>query len=229
MKNICQAFSFLFFALLLMNCTRNPPEIQGKLWQLNVFNDIERDIVYERLSFFIRAYDEDGFDDIDKIFIVNDNKELFWEVSHTLWYEANWEGETWIGSNSIFMNDFSNFPRGEYRIILQDIGGESVESYFLLDSVEMEYIEIKFPEPEVKDEIINIAGEAEVYSLWIYDRKWDLISTPQQVTKNGFSIKSIIYRYKELSKGFYYYIYVFANSLNRGLLSGPYFYYLRAN
>ncbi|GAH50406.1 unnamed protein product [marine sediment metagenome] len=114
-----------------MGCTGKPPEIMRVFRQINLINDREQNIIYQSLSLFVQASDPDGFEDIEEIYIINDSEELFWRIDSESWIKTDSGDEIWIGSNSICMPDGSPLLKGEYRILLQDIGGDTAEQSFV--------------------------------------------------------------------------------------------------
>jgi hypothetical protein len=187
-------------------------------------NNTETKEVFERLSFFVHADDADGTDDLEKIYLIHDSKELFWEINEETWNQSTVNGEFWIGSNGIQMHDLSGIPEGNYRIILQDMGGEYAERNFLLKRPDIKKSTIIFPKPEIKDNRLYVTGKSLVYSLWIYDRKWKHVLPTYEINEDGFDLQRVMNRKKELNQGFYYYLYIFDSAIKRGLLTGPYFF-----
>lgn len=225
MKRFIQlpALTFLFFFLIL-SCSRKAPEIYEHFWQLNIINDTETNRVYEKLSFFINVNDDDGFEDIEKVYLIHDKEELYWELNPQTWHNANIHGETWIGTNGVRMQNYADIPGGEYRIVLEDISGEYDEETFLLTRPEMEKSKIIFPKPVIKDYKLFVIGDSPVYSLWVYDKKWNFIQPHFEVKQEGFEYQRILARRQELGAGFYYYLYIYDNSIKRGIISGPFSY-----
>jgi hypothetical protein len=221
MRSACIAFIILL--LLFTGCTRKPPEIHQIFWQLTICKNVESSGTYEQLSLFVSAGDPDGIEDLEKIYLLNDKEELYWEINSGSWHKAEVHGETWIGSNTLIMYDRSPFPEGDYRIMLQDIGGEYVEKVFSLNVPNIKK-KIKFPEPVIKDSILRIRGESPFYSLWVYDKKGTFLTPPVEVREEGIEIRKITTRRRELNEGFEYYIYVYDNTIKRGIVTGPFYY-----
>ncbi|MBN2444785.1 MAG: hypothetical protein JXJ04_25740 [Spirochaetales bacterium] len=223
-KNSLILITILLLILFLGSCSRKAPEIYDYYWQINIIDDVETKRTYEKLSLFVSVHDDDGIEDIEKIYLLHDEEELFWEINSQVWNNSDLQGETWIGSNGIRMNDYSDIPEGEYRILLQDISGEYDEKTFLLKRPDVKKSNIIFPRPEMKEEKLFVKGMSSVYSLWIYDRKWNHIPPTYEIKKSGFDLRKILSRKKELEGGFYYYLYIFDSSIKRGLISGPFFF-----
>jgi hypothetical protein len=92
-----------------------------------------RDII-ERYSFFIIPEDDDGLEDLDSLEIWYDREGLVWTLSFEDWVSVQHEGQTWIGSRSIAMIDNETLPRGQFRAVLTDKGGERSERLFTFDA-----------------------------------------------------------------------------------------------
>jgi hypothetical protein len=81
----------------------------------------------ERLSCFAFAEDEDGDADLEELRIVNDRAQLYWQLTSQDWISVVKTGQTWFGSHTLSMPDGGKIPRGVYRIVLLDKGGERDE------------------------------------------------------------------------------------------------------
>lgn len=115
-------------ALASAGCSGNPPEILNSRWTLVLFDDRERDRVYEYLSVGILARDEDGQDDLESLSIVNDSSELYWRVSQDKWTKRQVRQETWFAIDSLTTAELLPLPRGTYRLILSDYSGTRAET-----------------------------------------------------------------------------------------------------
>ena len=155
---------------LFIGCTGKPPEIMRVFQQINLINDREQNIIYQSLSLFVQASDPDGFEDIEEIYIINDSEELFWRIDSESWIKTGSGDEILIGSNSICIPDGSPLPKGEYRILLQDIGGDTAEQSFVLESTLSESLRYYIPEISIDKGEISVSGKADSYTLWIYDK-----------------------------------------------------------
>lgn len=87
----------------------------------------------ERLLVQILADDDDGFDEIYEVYVINDESEVYWRSNQDEWDLVESEGNTWIVLNNIVTDDGSNIPRGEYRVVLLDLSGYRDERIFVLD------------------------------------------------------------------------------------------------
>jgi hypothetical protein len=223
MKQFMILISLIF--LVVSSCTRKAPEIYEYYWQLIIRKDTETNQIYEKLSFFVNANDGDGFDDIEKLYLIHDGEELYWELNPQTWDKVSLHGETWIGTNGVRMQNNADIPEGEYRILLEDLSGEYDEATFLLSRPDIKKKNIVFPKPEIKENILYIKGNSPVYSLWIYDKKWNFVQPHYEVSRQGFNLRTLFARKQELADGFYYYLYIYDTSIKRGIVTGPFYFF----
>lgn len=128
MKELLKRLSKLSLLLLLTACTVNIPVIKDQQWQVSLTEDREKDIVYESLSLFLYIFDEDGQNDIESLFLINDDYGLFWELTESNWdIEINGD-EKWYGASEILMQNYGDIPRTSYRVHVRDLAGETAET-----------------------------------------------------------------------------------------------------
>lgn len=218
-------YGFLFLPVLafFVGCTGNPPEIAVLVPQLNLYQDTELDQTYEKLSVFLRVNDPDGFEDLESLYIIQDNTELFWSIPVDGWLTAGNDTETWIGSNSVIMHDYSSFPRGTYRIIIQDLGGDTTEKSFVLSQATMDLSRKPHPTVTTIENTIRISGQHSQYAIWVYDRNRQQRST-YTIREGEIDANTIISSNRDLSSGFHFFVYTKDTIKDIGLISGPFFY-----
>jgi hypothetical protein len=113
----------------------------------------------ERFSFFIIPRDDDGLDNLSELYLYHDREQLRWEIKSDEWVSYTQDGRTWIGTRSISVRE-GGLPRGVYRAVLVNKGGERTERNFTFDG------DIRFPFPE-----LNISeGAYTVNSQWPANR-----------------------------------------------------------
>ena len=112
------------FSLFLISCSGAVPEIGQFIWQVNFLQTPSELSGHQELSVFTLIEDEDGIGDIDYIYLIHDESELFWKLNSSEWNQKVLGGKNWIGSNSIRMNDRSNLPSGTYRLVVIDKGSD---------------------------------------------------------------------------------------------------------
>lgn len=118
---VCAAVS------LATGCESNPPDIVEVDLTVYELTDRERNTTYEVLSLFVSAGDLDGVEDLDRLYLIHDDAELFWATHGDAWLQVVADGDTWIGEPRLAMPDRGPFPDGTYRVVLVDAAGESTE------------------------------------------------------------------------------------------------------
>ena len=90
----------------------------------------------QTLTIFVMASDDDGVDDMDKMYVINDEHQLYWEISgKDLRLEKYGENELWMGSNFITMPIPEDaLPSGTYRIMLLDSSGERAKTSVVINN-----------------------------------------------------------------------------------------------
>jgi hypothetical protein len=122
------------FAVLLAACSRTEPKITYGTMRMVYYQSETRP--QERFSFFIMPEDDDGFEDIGELHLYHDREGLSWRLTSEDWISYEVNGKTWIGSYNIAMIDDDPLPRGQFRAVLVDKGGEQSERVFAFDAPE---------------------------------------------------------------------------------------------
>lgn len=156
MKRIA-VFLLLCILFSLTFCSRAKPDITYGFLQLVLYK--EDSGVKEYLSFFIIPHDEDGIENLDKLYLYNDSEQLRWEFTSEDWITHQDDYRLWIGSRSITVEE-GTLPRGVYRAVLVNKGGESAERSFSYDG------STRFPFPE----LVISEGSYSVISQWPSNR-----------------------------------------------------------
>jgi hypothetical protein len=125
----------VLFPLLLcaFSCSKSAPEISFGFMELVYYQDAGR--IGERFSFFIIPRDDDGVENLSELFLYHDGAELRWRLVPEDWVRYEEDGKTWIGSRAIAMEG-DPLPRGQYRAVLVNRGGERAERLFGFDAPE---------------------------------------------------------------------------------------------
>ena len=153
-------FLLVVICSMFFSCSRTEPKI--------VFGFIE--LVYyqtnnkpqECFSFFIIPEDEDGIENLEELFLYHDREQLRWHLKNDDWVTFTQDGKTWIGSRSITIAEDETLPRGQFRAVLVNKGGEKSERNFSFDAP----AESRFPFP-----VLQIsAGRYTVTSLYPVNR-----------------------------------------------------------
>jgi hypothetical protein len=98
------------------------------------YQEAERPV--ERFSFFIIVEDDDGTENLDELYLYHDREGLRWRMTSKDWIYLEHEGKSWIGSRAISMPGGAVLPRGQYRAVLINKGGERTERAFAFDAPE---------------------------------------------------------------------------------------------
>ena len=168
MKQILKRFYLLPILIVcgfFFSCSRAEPIIHFGFIELILYPGNTGPV--ERYSFFILPEDEDGLDNLDELFLYHDREGLRWRFSHNDWVTHEEDGITWIGSRSIAMQNNAPLPRGLYRAVLVNLGGESTERLFSFDSPETP--RHSFPAFSIANQIFRIESTFPVNHFIGYD------------------------------------------------------------
>jgi len=180
-KNVLfTVFSALFSALcaLFVSCLTSKPEISHGFINL-VLYDGETGPA-EHFSFFIIAEDEDGIENLDELYLYHDKEQLRWKIKSDEWITYTNDNKTWIGSRSITVQEGS-LPRGVYRAVLVNKGGEKGERLFTYDSD----VRHPFPEFTIENGMYTIKSEWPISRLVCYDKAGNYLSTVELQSLSG--------------------------------------------
>jgi hypothetical protein len=129
----------------------------------------------ERYSFFILPEDDDGVDNLSELYLYHDREGLRWLFTSDDWIQHEENGRTWIGSRNIAMHGNAPLPRGQYRAVLFNKGGESTERRFTYDSPETSIH--PFPLISVSDGSFHIESQYPVNRLIGYNQQGEAVQT----------------------------------------------------
>ena len=108
-------------------CESSPPDLMELELTLYELSDRELGRTYEVASLFVHAGDVDGIDDLDALYLIHDDAELFWETTSESWFQEDSSEGAWVGEPRLAMPERADFPSGTYRVVLVDLAGESSE------------------------------------------------------------------------------------------------------
>lgn len=157
----------------LVSCSGGTPEILFPATRLALVRDPASGDVAEVLRFYVAVRDPDGADDPARVFIVHDDRELFWELSRESWVSLEYAGDQWYGVPEIRMPEGEDLPRGSYRLIVEDAGLSRAESTFLLGGEPASRDE-PFPRLAVDGRRLTVEAEGPV-ALRVYGRAGEMI------------------------------------------------------
>ncbi len=216
---ICSVVAALVFTAVA--CNETPPEIIQVYSQGNFLYDPGQRTITPGISLFIHVEDEDGIDDIDRIYIIRDDEELFWELAPESWSEKEQDGVIWIGTSGISYPPSLPGVSGTFRIIVIDAAGERTE-------IE-EYIgfpgnvkESDFPLLEINGrDSIRISSRFTEHILWLYN-DFGALAASQKSSERSIQLNALIPDQRKIDGLANCYIYTYSNDLGAGLLSGPF-------
>jgi len=192
-NGICRLILFIFISVLfvLSACSNNPPEILQNFWEITLVEspDSTDELVSfrEELSVFTVSRDEDGDDDIESIFLIQDEEELFWELDKDNWEEIDLQGEKWTGASSLLMPADESFPRTSYRVLVIDKSGQRDEKTIAI-SIKRILEPPEFPRLSRNGDEWEIESPHAQHILRIYDGNGKL-KGQVKIDKNSFSQK----------------------------------------
>ncbi|GBU28351.1 hypothetical protein R84B8_01909 [Treponema sp. R8-4-B8] len=170
----CAAFTAAFSA----SCTKSAPEIKYGYIQLILYQG--KDGPQEYYSFFILPEDEDGIENLSELYLYHDREQLRWNIKSDEWQRFTQDGKDWIGTRSFTVRE-GELPRGLFRAVLVNKGGESVERSFTYDGS----VRYPFPEIEISDGVYNVNSQWPVNRLVCYDNAGNYIATVNLSSKMG--------------------------------------------
>jgi hypothetical protein len=166
---------FLASAVLLIfstACSRSEPRIPFGFMELVYYQG--SGTVEERFSFFVISEDDDGIENLDELRLYHDREGLRWVLADDDWISYEHEGRTWIGSRSIAMAGNGTLPRGQYRAVLVNKGGEKTERAFTFDAP----VASRFPFPllEINEGQYRIDSKYPENKFICYDAQGNFIA-----------------------------------------------------
>jgi len=173
--NLLKKTSFLFLIVLLgagsfPSCSRTEPRIPFGFIELTYYPGPQ-----ERFSFFIIAEDDDGIENLAELLLYNDREGLEWLLDSEDWVHHEENGRHWIGSRSIVMAGGEVLPRGQYRVVLINKGGEKAERTLTFDApVSPRY---PYPSLQINEGRYRINSGYPVNSFIAYDQQGSIIRT----------------------------------------------------
>lgn len=115
-------------AFLLSACGSKLPEITAVEWRIEMRP--AKLGAYESLSVFATIQDDNGIDDIQELWVVQDHERLAWELSGANWTKRSEGSDTWLGAAALVRADYRPLPRGDYRLVAIDAAGDRTEKNF---------------------------------------------------------------------------------------------------
>ena len=121
-------------AMTLFGCSQTIPAITQVSLRL-VYQEKDTGIK-ESFSLFVSPQDNDGNADLGELDLIDDEAQLIWTLTDTQWVRVENSGQTWIGSHNLQGPGDQNLPRGKFRVVLVDKGGNRSERTVVFDGKE---------------------------------------------------------------------------------------------
>jgi hypothetical protein len=166
------------FAALLAACSRTEPKITYGTMRMVYYQNESKP--QERFSFFVMPDDDDGFEDIAELRLYHDREGLSWKLTVEDWISYEVNAKTWIGTYSLAMPDDEPLPRGQFRAVIVDKGGEQSERVFAFDAPE----EPRYPFPflTIENGRYFVESGYPEHSFICYDAQGEYVNTmPLQI------------------------------------------------
>ncbi len=212
-------YALFIILIFIFGCSGSTPEIGQLIWQVNFKKGAVGEKVTPSLSFFILISDEDGIADINSVYLINDDAELFWMLDKESWNIKVLGGNNWIGTNSVRMNDGTAIPPGTYRIIAIDKAGERDTREFNISGEMLVFSrERSFPELSINSEV-SVISEYSDNTLWIYNENLEVLKSINIL--NG-RISMDIINNDTSGKARWITLYSFDPGKGTGYIRGPY-------
>lgn len=218
--SIVRWFAGALLIALAASCSTSMPEIAELKYQQNVIDDRTLGIRYEKLSVFIHAADNDGVEDLDRLVIRHDTTGLTWEFTASDWTVLTRGEETWIGSNGILMNDYSQLPPGLYRVELSDLAGYTTEREFSLPASRTPPERTAIPRVTSGSGTITVNSGLPV-AAFFYAADGSYLGSAPVVGEEGGS-GTVVPNVRDTGRISTVYLYSFAADEGIGIFSGPY-------
>jgi len=178
-KSIIILLCAVLTIVLSVSCTKTAPKIIYGYIQLVLYQGM--DGPQEYYSFFIMPEDEDGIDNLDELYLYHDKEQLRWNIKNDEWQRYTQDGKDWIGTRSFTVKEGS-LPKGLFRAVLVNKGGESVERSFTYDG----NVRYSFPEINISGGVYNVNSQWPVNRLVCYDNAGNFLSTVNLTSTTGF-------------------------------------------
>lgn len=227
-KNI-PLLSLVFFLLILISgCSGRRPAFDQDDWYINYRKDLKNNKIYEELAVFFLVRDQDGIEDIEEIYLINEKEEIFWRITEEIKIIQR-EGErAWMGASRLIPENGKEFPNGSYRVVIQDKAGASSEITIRIPKNRLKPKQSLFPKVSYNEKKLNISGKRDLYQIWFYDENDTLLFKHDTVpgtidldllTDNEFSNR----------KPYYALLYYFLENRYAGVITGPIYFYKRSS
>jgi hypothetical protein len=179
--------------LAWFSCSASMPDIVQVFYQVNVYSNPQAEESVESLSLFLHVENEDGPGDIEKLYLIHDAEELYWELDTSNWQLIQKDNLNWFGSNAIFEPQGGAFPRGRYEVQVLNKAGDRSQGEFFIDQPVYTSREDLVLLPSYLEGEWIVQRAPELYYVWFYNServhtytyearseilRWDEMGTP---------------------------------------------------
>ena len=171
----------LLYSAAVFSCSQSDPEIVHGSLELVYYENGGNPV--ERFTFFVLPRDDDGVDDLEELWLYHDWEGLSWHLTSSNWTKETIEGDLWIGSRAITMEDGSPLPRGQFRAVLMDKGGNRTERNLSFDTPADR--EPPFPFLSITGDRYHIESQYPRQNLLVYDNEGNYLVTVQPPSPEG--------------------------------------------
>ncbi|MDR0511624.1 MAG: hypothetical protein LBG93_00775 [Treponema sp.] len=176
-------FLSIFLAFGFFSCSRAEPRILYGFMEKTYIWGIDGSPV-RQYSFFILPEDDDGIENLSELYVFHDREGLRWRFASEDWVQFEDAGRVWIGTRNIAMRGGEPLPRGQFRAVLINLGGERTERVFAFDIPESS--PHPFPAFHVLDGLFRLDSSYPVNRLLSYDVQGEVIQTITLTATEGY-------------------------------------------
>ena len=208
---------------LLAGCSGKPPVI-SRVYARVIYNrDVRTSLASQTLGVFLVASDPDGVENLSAFYVIDDEAELFWKVDRAAWVTFTAEGESWLGTTSLSMPGSAPLPSGRYRVVLQSVGGDTVEDTFTLAQRTVSASAPAYPAARIAEGAVRITGSYTRYEIWAYGKDGTFVAAfPAEGKNPTVPVQSIAGAGPALAEAFTFRVFAWDEQGGYGVLSGPY-------
>jgi hypothetical protein len=211
----------LLAAAILAGCSSKPPEIT-RVFARVVYAEDSVGAKSESLGVYLVANDPDGMENLSAFYVINDDAEVFWKVDSSSWVTMAAEGENWIGSSSLTLPGAA-LPTGQYRVVLQNAGGDTAEDSFNLPERSASKAKAVYPSATVAAGIIKVTSPYPASEVWIYGKDGKFAASfPAGGKAPPLAVGTAATASPALTAGFTYRVFAWDEQGGYGVLSRPY-------
>ena len=180
LKRVLSLVFSAFLICLAVACSRTEPRIPFGFIELIYYPG---DKPQEYFSFFVIAEDDDGMENLSELRLYHDREGLEWIISSEDWVHHEENGKHWVGTRSIAMAVNETLPRGQYRAVLINKGGERSERLFVFDAPE----DSRYPFPffSIENGRYRTDSRYPQNSFLVYDQQGNVLRTVPAPNSEG--------------------------------------------